>query len=176
MLLSLLLIIAQCTSLISTAPVANPSSLSERTLYCSNIPNQVAGSPSSKRTLHSPRAPAYAYCVRSLGNRTFILITFTSLYPAGPISQMLNTAMEFVTNAVNTSGDRNIPGGFFQVRYANLLLRVQNANNHQVTYGVLGAALIALGDWMQEQGKWGALTFEVWDGDNQVGSGGIGGG
>ena len=48
---------------------------------------------------------------------------------------------------------------------------VSNANNHQVTYAVLRAAVAALRDYMAQEGEYGTLVFDIWDGNNQVGKG-----
>ena len=53
-------------------------------------------------------------------------------------------------------------------------LHVENANNHQLTWGVLAAALGALRDYVVTQNGGGPGTFEIFDGENQVGKGTIG--
>ena len=50
---------------------------------------------------------------------------------------------------------------------------VQNANNHQITWGVLSSAVRGLRDYMAEKG-WKEVGFEVFDGWNQVGTGAVG--
>ena len=52
-------------------------------------------------------------------------------------------------------------------------LNVWNANNHQTTWGLLGAAVAALRECMWVNG-WGVGTFGIWDGGTQVGAGEIG--
>ena len=47
-------------------------------------------------------------------------------------------------------------------------------NNHQHTYGVLGAAVSALMDFMRERGV-GEAVFSIFDGGNEVGAGLLGG-
>ena len=54
--------------------------------------------------------------------------------------------------------------------HAGMTLRTWNANNHQMTYGVLGAGLLALMQWMGN-GGFAAARFEIWDGGNMVGEG-----
>ncbi|MCJ1305306.1 hypothetical protein MMC08_008120 [Hypocenomyce scalaris] len=169
MLLSLLLTISQCAFIATAAPTIHPpTSLSPRTLYCSNIPNQVAGSLPSKK-----RAPSYAYCARG-SSRTFVLVTLDSLSSPTVLYSLLQSAMQACATLIQTNGDTNISGGAFSILNAGFLLRVQNANNHQLTYRVLGAALIALDEFMTQENKV-AVNFEIWDGDNQVGEGAIGG-
>ena len=48
-----------------------------------------------------------------------------------------------------------------------------NTNNHQQTYGVLGAAVEALRDFMSERGIVGA-SWWVYDAGTEVGAGTIG--
>ena len=50
-----------------------------------------------------------------------------------------------------------------------LTLTAVNANNHQLTWGVLAAAIQALLTLMGAQHWWGAATSTVYDGDNAVG-------
>lgn len=47
---------------------------------------------------------------------------------------------------------------------------VSDANNHQVTYGVLGSVVVGLEGLMARDG-YGEGEFEVFDGANQVGKG-----
>ena len=54
-----------------------------------------------------------------------------------------------------------------------LVLQVWNANNHQLTYGVFGATVTGLRNWMVLNGVFGTVRFEVFDGINQVGWGTI---
>ena len=50
-------------------------------------------------------------------------------------------------------------------------LTVANANNHQTTWGVLGAACSALADFISQRGAFSSLTFQIYDGANQVATG-----
>ena len=50
-------------------------------------------------------------------------------------------------------------------------LLVTNANNHQTTWGVLGAAVSAVGQWMLNTNGTGTVSFEIVDGTNEVGMG-----
>ena len=52
-------------------------------------------------------------------------------------------------------------------------LYMRNANNHQQTWGVVGAAIGALQDYMNQNG-FGQATFNVFDGGTEVGVGKIG--
>ena len=57
---------------------------------------------------------------------------------------------------------------------AGLAIHVWNANNHQVSWGVLGAALEALWDFMGSGGRWGEVEFRILDGGVEVGVGVLG--
>lgn len=55
-----------------------------------------------------------------------------------------------------------------------LELNVRNANNHQTTYGVLGAACVAVVMAMEESGVVGQGRFAILDGGVEVGRGRVG--
>lgn len=65
--------------------------------------------------------------------------------------------------------DGPIDGGEVNVGSAYYVM-ARNANNHQITYGVLEKALQAMADWMFVNGD-GLVKYEVWDGGNMVGKG-----
>ena len=67
-----------------------------------------------------------------------------------------------------------IIGGAFTAMSEGLGIWVKNSNNHQLTWGVLGTALVAIGDYFEQNGGWGAVQFRIWDGDNEVAIGRIG--
>ena len=46
-----------------------------------------------------------------------------------------------------------------------------NADNHQMSFGVLRAAVGALQDYMRREGRWGMVKFWVFDGGREVGAG-----
>lgn len=50
-----------------------------------------------------------------------------------------------------------------------------NANNHQITWGVMASAIYALADWMHTQNMFEGGTFQIYDGPNQVATGRISG-
>lgn len=54
------------------------------------------------------------------------------------------------------------------------MLRIINTNNHQLTWGVLGAAIDALRDYMSQAVTGpGESWFSIFDGQNEVGMGTI---
>lgn len=95
---------------------------------------------------------------------------------------LLSQAYDLTVSRIRTQGDglllplpTGIIGTIFNLEdYAHgLKLTVANANNHQTTWGVLGAAYSALKDFVVEQGSFSELTFMIFDGPNQVASGSI---
>ena len=87
---------------------------------------------------------------------------------------MLNVATAFVQQALLGLGDGVIEAGRGDYRGPfSMMLQTWNTNNHQQTYGVLGAAIAALRDYMAENG-YGAASFVIFDGANEVGKGVVG--
>lgn len=72
-------------------------------------------------------------------------------------------------------GDGVVAGGQFQwAGVEKLILRVMNTNNHQLTWGVLGAAIDALAESMNPAVTGpGESWFSIFDGENKVGMGRI---
>lgn len=116
--------------------------------------------------------------------------------------QLLTTGFNSIISHILDYGDGLLNGGYFSWTESNaaavaasggteaaagsssggdggvppmneLAVHIWNADNHQLTYGVLGAAISALSEYMQSYG-WGAATFQIWDGPNEVGFGMIG--
>ena len=69
-------------------------------------------------------------------------------------------------------GDGLLPGEFLE-QFNHVALRVWNANNHQTSWGVLNAVLLALNDFLLVRKGMGAVVFRIFDGNNQVGQGQI---
>lgn len=91
---------------------------------------------------------------------------------------MLHGALQLITDTVHIFGDGNMEvhdgGEIFRWLQGGIALTVQNANNHQTTWGVLGAAIFAVGDCMfANLAEW-AVSFRIVDGGNLVGIGTIG--
>ena len=79
-----------------------------------------------------------------------------------------------ILKQIEGAGDGVIPhGGMYAQSPTGLLhLYLGNANNHQLTWGVAGAAVQAMWTFMQQAGA-GTLGWQIWDGMNQVGMGGL---
>ncbi|KAA6411260.1 MAG: hypothetical protein FRX48_04540 [Lasallia pustulata] len=99
--------------------------------------------------------------------------------PAMQLPRLLISAAEVLIAHVQQLGDGVMPalagGGVFSWKGEEALaLEVANADNHQTTYGVLAAALLALCQYMSETGDAARASFDVYDGPNRVGAGWIG--
>ena len=96
--------------------------------------------------------------------------------PGASIQEMLFAAYNSVVAHISTSGDGLVPAGMFHVSNGatGMDLLCLNADNHQITWGMLGAALNALQDFMNSYQIWSAATFAIYDGENQVSVGSLG--
>ena len=107
-------------------------------------------------------------------SQTYVILTMGGAIPGNQVRTMLSVAMVYVQQAILQLGDGVIQAG--GVNYngpSSMNFQTWNTNNHQQTYGVLGAAIAALSDYMNRYG-YGAATFSIHDGNNEVGSGLIG--
>lgn len=82
-----------------------------------------------------------------------------------------------VRNHLLEIGDGVLRTGAFaqQTASTNMAFRAWNANNHQLTWGVLSAAIRAVLDCMRVRDTWGDVMFDIYDGGVQVGRGVISG-
>lgn len=113
----------------------------------------------------------------ALRSTTFVIISATQTLPGDAVYQMLVEAALDQLAQLQRDGDSIIRTGTYDRRgQGNLVLHIWNTNNHQLTRGVLGAALDALADFIDTY--WGgALQFYIWDGQHEVAQGllGLGG-
>ncbi|KAA6416284.1 MAG: hypothetical protein FRX48_01004 [Lasallia pustulata] len=152
---------------------------------CGNAPATIAGSMLSPRNPSTTFAPALnlrmlpggsavVWC--QPGSRTFVIVEMSyvvgSLAASSHFRDLLTACLNIISYEIETTYDGPIDGGIFEriSLTSSLALHVWNANNHQITYGVLGAAVSALLDYMQQRG-WGDCTFSIFDGPMQVGRG-----
>ena len=109
--------------------------------------------------------------------RTFVILlslpTAGGNFPSSAFQVLLSAVASGVQATIGHAGDGNIAGGALTRDEEGLRFEVKNANNHQVTWGVLGAAVEGLRDYMGEKG-WAGVKFEVYDGRNMVGEGAVG--
>lgn len=110
-------------------------------------------------------------------SETYVVLVTTEGSPPNDVSLVLISGRDSLRRRIQTRGDGLIPdGSYLWGRRDNtgVLFRAYNANNHQLTYGVVCAALEALLDYMRQAGFSGA-RFDIYDGQNKVGEGVISG-
>ena len=89
------------------------------------------------------------------------------------IVALLEQALLAIHLHIEAHGDGDVPRG--EARWAGndgTVLRVANANNHQLTWGVLGVAIQGVKSVLGE-GALGRASFVIFDGRNMVGRGWI---
>lgn len=89
---------------------------------------------------------------------------------------MLTDAYNTVVRHIVDAGDGLIPGGMWWFAKFGVRIVFLNGNNHQQTWGVVGAAMAALldyTDFMKRTQVPAAITFRVFDGPNEVGYGSL---
>lgn len=114
------------------------------------------------------------------GSSTYVIITWAGPIAAGAVTNLLNWAYDSIINHIHAVGDGLVQTGSYRLVNEGLELWMQNTNNHQQTWGVMGAALSAMAGF-QMTGSLGprAVNFQVYDGRFLVGVGhirGVGGG
>lgn len=103
-----------------------------------------------------------------------------SVIPADPLQQLFAEVFMAIFNQIQDHGDGLVPAGVFSFfgssvhGHMGCALHVWNSNNHQFSWGVLGAALRALWEYMNANARYGGADFEVYDGVNEVALGVIG--
>lgn len=104
------------------------------------------------------------YIVLSAGRALTRAITYPTLAEA----------YEIVEDHIAKVGDGTLLSGAFSFELQQCaLISVWNANNHQTTWGVLRKSIVALADYLEVSG-YTEVTFNIYDGKNQVGSGRLG--
>lgn len=85
---------------------------------------------------------------------------------------LLDKVYHQIMNTIAHRGDGAIQRGYIYASNAEgwLNIRLENANNHQLTSAVAAAAVQAMATFMQQAGA-GPLSWQIWDGMNQVGRG-----
>ncbi|KAA6408378.1 MAG: hypothetical protein FRX48_08120 [Lasallia pustulata] len=169
--------------------------LSSRTLIstlldvCSNAPTTIAGTPLSARTLPLPLPPrrdasTILWCTPGSSTHVRLRMLAPALnFPGNPapangaVAGILTTAYAIASIQAGVHDgvvpvSQAVDGAWQWVAHHGMTLRTWNTNNHQMTYGVLGAAFLALCQYMQLAG-FGTVRFTVWDGVNQVGAGAL---
>ncbi|KAA6410635.1 MAG: hypothetical protein FRX48_06058 [Lasallia pustulata] len=184
------LAIAHLISVGSATPALRnvKSSLLPRSQFCANAPATIAGTtldrrdssrsnlpvlPSLADLLGDNAYPPIIWCAR--GTKTYILLTLVRPLNSGIVLSLLDDARSTILGHIAIWGDGVVEDGFFNWAGAGgLKLRMVNSNNHQLTWGVVGAAIEALGEYMHQAVTGpGEGWFSILDGTNEVGTGTI---
>ncbi|MCJ1306109.1 hypothetical protein MMC08_008927 [Hypocenomyce scalaris] len=160
------------------------STLNPRSDFCYNAPNTKAGTHLSRRSplppntpLHpraTPTPPVIIWCAP--GTSTYVRITFEYYLDDEYVATILLNASTAVGAQISAFGDGTLTDGAYSLQDYGLELSFRNAANHQLTWGVARAAVQALQGYMGEYmvatwTVWAAVTFLVFDGVHQVGTG-----
>ncbi len=95
--------------------------------------------------------------------------------PANVVADLLDQAIAYVQNQAALQDGIIGTAGYRRLGAQALTLLAEDANHHQLTWGVLGAALQAVKEYMSQSGNsFGTAYFSIYDGDNQTGKGSIG--
>ncbi|MCJ1302716.1 hypothetical protein MMC08_005520 [Hypocenomyce scalaris] len=186
LLLALLHLVASTLAIPTTTQASSP--LAPRSQFCANAPLTIAGTPYDRRRALPPALPRgnpalITWCAPN--SQTYIVIRLGALVAGTAVQTLLAFALADVGLAVNngrtpsSSGTAGlIPHGSYSasVGYVqtggSVELTVWNANNHQITWGVLSAAVEAMEAFMIQYG-FGEATFSIYDGANEVGEGDV---
>lgn len=94
----------------------------------------------------------------------------------GPlVRDVISMAYTEVWSRIHTNEGDGIIGNNGNVQWAmaqGLTFRTWNTNNHQLTYGVLATAMVALWSFM-ESASFGTVRFIIYDGDHEVAAGSL---
>lgn len=106
-------------------------------------------------------------------SETYVVIRVTNAVVSETMTSTLAQVYQAVCRQISLRGDGLIGvSGYWAKTNACLTVRISNANDHQITWGVFGSALLALGDYMVKSGS-GGVAFLIYDGENEVGQGSI---
>ena len=118
----------------------------------------------------------YLYCVPGTYTYIFFGTIKSSLRVSTLYAKALDGAVPYIENHIKTSGDGLIGGFQYLITDdTNILIYVEDANRHNLTWGVCGAAIQGLNAWMAgTENGYSDATFQINDGKNWVGNGYIG--
>ena len=119
----------------------------------------------------------YLYCVPGTYTYIFFGIMKASLANATEYATAINSGVEYIDEHIQSSNDSVIENGdlYLTNDATNVLIYVEDATKHNLTWGVAGAALQGLGAWMAGRNNgYSDATFQINDGRNWVGSGFVG--
>lgn len=107
-------------------------------------------------------------------SQTYVILETIASTAGVAVRALLENAYSAITVRVDSIGDGPVSSGSFRIMGdEDIELYTRNANNHQQTWGVLGAAISALQDYMNQNG-YGQAAFYIFDGGIEVATGRIG--
>lgn len=105
------------------------------------------------------------------GSGAYVVVHPSTVTNAMTIINVLDACYNLITYSIRQNGDSLLPGGYFNWMGINgIALEAMNANNHQLTWGVLAAAIVAMKKYMESNG-YRQANFDIYDGINMVGKG-----
>lgn len=199
---SLLVAVAHLTAICpaKTLVADRSSAVSSRSQFCANAPLTVAGTyvknlvccrdkemtdgsiyystfdrrnygPYS-RLEHRHNTKTILWCAAE--SETYIILEMIASTAGSAVQALLDSAYSAIKMRLDNIGDGPVSSGLFRIGGGNNMeLCTRNAHNHQQTWGVLGAAISALRDYMSNNG-YGEASFNVFDGGTEVAAGTIG--
>lgn len=110
-------------------------------------------------------------------SRTWVSVNFGQPLIGTYVTEILIDSYNLIGDTIKNKGDGPVLKGLFGMTRYGLTLVASNANNHQLTRAVLEGALTALWQYVRQRqyefgGQW-TITFKIFDGVNQVGTGSI---
>ena len=87
------------------------------------------------------------------------------------MASLLAAALNTVQARMAQLGNGLVPGGQFEQQGVGVALRMWNANNHQLTWGVMMLVITGLAQYTANLSSGVAIVFKIFDGANQVGEG-----
>ena len=147
------------------------------TVPCS-VPDPTSHSLFDRRNTLALRTPVIDV-YRAPGTETKVLIK------AGWVALNMQEVLELLRATIKLAKQRIVEHGDEVIPVNDLValgsamvgegvyLTLANANNHQLTYGVVLAAAVALSDFFSRSGGFQSVDFQIIDGKNLVGTGKI---
>ncbi|KAA6413970.1 MAG: hypothetical protein FRX48_02332 [Lasallia pustulata] len=175
--LSPLLVLAYATAFAWALPLTiDTSSLVPKAQLLTNAPPTESESLLDRHNALAPRIPAIDV-VFAAGTETKVLIKAGWIaLNVQEIVNLLRYTIREVKQQIVQHGDRVIPatdlvtlGSAMVVQGVHMTL--SNADNHQLTYGVVQSAAVAMVQYFTVRGGYQTVDFSIIDGKNRVGSG-----
>ena len=104
-----------------------------------------------------------------------IRVGWSAVNNLSPITNLLYTVSQIAFKIEDEEGDRLMRATEMAYGSSQVFLQVANANNHQLTWGVFLEALTLIKQFLDVNGGFQSATFDILDGENQVGTGSISG-